>query len=244
MSLRTHKSVRDIRRVISRYPTLFFPVSQLTGNTRLVDDDTDLVVEGYPRSANSFTEAAFLHSQRELDITLATHSHAAAQVIRAVDKSIPAVVLIRHPDQAIASMMAISADGDAAQHFRDYVAFYRPLAHLRAAFVTVEFSQALSRFDDVVRAVNSKYGANLAVPVLDEHFDKGVERERDRVSQKRVGQVPTYSAGAGETYLQERRDRQNRTIKRLQDGLDASAADLRDQAVTLYNTFVQSTDIR
>jgi hypothetical protein len=49
----------DAKNVVSRYPSVAIPIARRRGHGVVVDAGTDVVIEGYPRSANSFAVAAF-----------------------------------------------------------------------------------------------------------------------------------------------------------------------------------------
>jgi hypothetical protein len=240
MSWRHLPLIRLARRFASDKPAIFFPFARLAGNTRLLDAQTELVVDGYPRSANSFTEAAFAYSQAQRGIRLATHVHSAAQIIRAVECGIPAVVLLRQPDQAVASMIQMTGMMDADLHFRDYCAFYRPLRGLGDGFVTVEFSQVFGRFDELVMAVNEHFGTDLSVPQMGEAFDRGVEEMRDTVSLERVGRTPNYSARQGQGELDLRKDRQDDLLAQVSARDDLAS---RREALALFEDFRARAEI-
>ena len=96
---------RTVRRHLST-STRFYPLlATALGNSRLVSAQTDLVIDGFPRSANSYTEAAFEVSQQNLGLNIVSHSHAAAQILESTRREIPTVLLIRNPDDAVASFL-------------------------------------------------------------------------------------------------------------------------------------------
>ena len=64
--------------------------------TNVFNHATQLVIEGYPRSANTYAVVAFAAVQPERP-RIAHHLHVAAQVLAAVDRDIPTMVLIRRP---------------------------------------------------------------------------------------------------------------------------------------------------
>jgi len=68
-------------------------------NGQCVRPDTTIVIEGFPRSANSTTVDEFLSRQPE-PVQVAHHGHHAAQILRAIARGVPAVVLIRSPKAA------------------------------------------------------------------------------------------------------------------------------------------------
>src|ERR671920_2182155 len=89
------------------HPTIFFSLYRLLRTrkdlTRAVTPDTQLVIEGFPRSGNSFARRAFIMAQDEPQIKnhIAHHLHVPAQVVQAARWQIPTLVLIRRPRDAV-----------------------------------------------------------------------------------------------------------------------------------------------
>jgi len=79
-----------LRSVLGRSPAVYFGIQRLRPSRRhlLVKKDTEIVIEGYPRSANTFAVAAFLLAQGRA-VKIAHHLHVPAQVIQAVRWGIP-----------------------------------------------------------------------------------------------------------------------------------------------------------
>lgn len=119
---------------------LYYGIRKFTGRNdpQCIRPETDIVIEGYPRSANSTTVYGFLAMQ-DRPFHVAHHKHHAAQILRAVEWKIPAVVLIRPPREACLSLLALAAearhragkpnaDGLAfADVIEAYVAFYEAI---------------------------------------------------------------------------------------------------------------------
>jgi hypothetical protein len=94
--------------LVSTRPALYYGLRQISGTMDhlCVRDDTELVIEGYPRSANSTTAYGFLDRQSR-PVRVAHHKHHAAQLLLASKRGLPAVLLIRKPEQAIISNLAL-----------------------------------------------------------------------------------------------------------------------------------------
>src|SRR5215210_2906944 len=77
------------RRYVGRHPFLFYNFYRLKPSYRdlLVARRTQIVIEGFPRSGNTFAVVAFEQAQRE-SVRVAHHLHMPAQVIRAAQWSI------------------------------------------------------------------------------------------------------------------------------------------------------------
>ena len=84
------------RRYIGRHPFLFYNFYRLKPSYRdlLVDRRTQIVIEGFPRSGNTFAVVAFQQAQRE-SVRVARHLHMREQVIRAAKWGIPTLLLAR-----------------------------------------------------------------------------------------------------------------------------------------------------
>lgn len=96
-----------LRLLIKRHPLVYKLAKRLrdpNAHERLCSKDTDLCLEGYPSSANSFTRCLLLHLDPRLNI--ASHCHSIANIKIALKYGIPTVILIRNPKDVISSRMA------------------------------------------------------------------------------------------------------------------------------------------
>jgi len=85
-----------IRSVLGQRPWLYFALQRLRQSYRhlLVTEDTEIVIEVYPSSANTFAVAAFLLVQGR-SVRIERHLLVPAQVIQTVRWGIPTIILIR-----------------------------------------------------------------------------------------------------------------------------------------------------
>ena len=150
------------------HPTIFFPLYRLLRTrkdlTRAVTPDTQVVIEGFPRSGNSFARRAFIMAQDEtFDVTrIAHHLHVPAQVVRAAQWRIPTLVLIRRPRDAVLSLVIrdpISVD----QALRYYLSFYETAEKYRDAYVLGLFEEVTQDFGGVIRRINDKFGTTFSL---------------------------------------------------------------------------------
>ena len=90
---------------LSTHPSLYLPFARRRyGPDMSFNDRTEIVIEGFPRSANSFAVNAFVLAQGR-PVHVAHHVHAAAQVLAAGRAGVPAILLIREPTDAIVSYL-------------------------------------------------------------------------------------------------------------------------------------------
>lgn len=179
---RFFKNVRHkIRLLIDCYPALYLPLCRLRPKTRrvTVGKDTELVIEGYPRSANTFAVAAFLLAQGR-PVKLARHLHAPAQVIAAAKKGIPTLVLVRNPRDAVLSQCMRAPHISIEQALKDYVRFYRSVLPYKDKYVIGRFEEVTTNFGSVIQRINERFGTNFK---LFEHTEENLKKVFQRVEE-------------------------------------------------------------
>jgi hypothetical protein len=135
---------------------------------RVVRPGDDLVIEGYPRSANTFATYAFEEAQAR-PIKLGNHFHSPAQFILAARYNVPAMLVIRDPVDAALSFMVFS-QCSAREALRRYVAFHEPLSEVRSYFTVAPFEEIITDFDKTITRFNQYFGTQFKL------FDHTVDR--------------------------------------------------------------------
>ena len=79
-----HRTAHRAVTALSTRPRLYYGMRRLTGtyDHLCIRPDTELVIEGYPRSANSTTVYGFLKRQ-DRPVQVAHHKHNATQLLQA-----------------------------------------------------------------------------------------------------------------------------------------------------------------
>ncbi|MEO0769326.1 MAG: hypothetical protein AAFY72_07815 [Cyanobacteria bacterium J06649_4] len=126
--------------------------------------DSEIVIEGFPRTANTFAQVAFELAQAN-PVKVAHHTHAAAQVIAGVHQQIPVILLIRQPEDAILSYLIGNFDPDISmkQVILDYISFYKPVVPYRDKVVVATFEQLTTDYAAIIRRVNQQFGTDYNV---------------------------------------------------------------------------------
>ena len=145
---------------LSRHPRAYLFLARRRYGSRVLGPDTDIVIEGFPRSANTFAVTAFELAQ-ERPVTVAHHLHAAAHVVRAAQAGVPVIVLVRAPEDAIASVVARKPSLDPAAAAAAYLRFYEGVAAVLDACVVAEFRQVVDDFGGVIERTNRAYGTTF-----------------------------------------------------------------------------------
>ena len=155
-----------LRAFVGSRPALFFPMYRLarrsvSARALQFNAQTALVVEGFPRSGNTFAVVAFQMAQPS-PVALAHHLHHPAQVLRAVQRGVPTMVLIRQPVAAVRSLALRRPSASMASLIQQYVDFYKPLAAVRGGYYLADFAEVTTDFGAVTRAVNNHFGTAFA----------------------------------------------------------------------------------
>ncbi len=169
------RAVRRAHRRLGDHP-LFLPVVlRLTplGTSRALTDDTDLVVEGFPRSGNTWTVTAIRLAQGR-EVVIRSHVHVPAQVIAAVRRGLPTMVLVRSPATNAASSVVAVPHLDVERALRDWIDYHRRLLPHRDGFVAVDFATAVGRLSEAVDRVNERFGTAFSAIEDSPEFRKAV----------------------------------------------------------------------
>ncbi|WP_456428908.1 hypothetical protein [Rhodocaloribacter sp.] len=164
----------DVRSMLAREP-LLWPVYQpyiwwdqmnitsrgiAEARERVVGPHTEIVIDGYPGSANSFATAAFRNSQTR-PVELAHHMHSPVQIIQGVRRGLPVIVTIRDPRGATLSLTSRWPHVSVEQGLRNYIRFYERLKPHLDGIVISTFERTTRGFDGVVAEVNERFGTNF-----------------------------------------------------------------------------------
>ena len=135
----------------------FFPALRHT----VVTPHTNLLIEGYPRSGNTFARNAFLLAC-DNRFTVTSHLHLIASVRRAIRLNKPVLILIRDPIDAVASYCVYRGRRfPAKQGLVEYVQFYRFVLENKPHLVVATFTEVTEAFGQVIANVNRRFGTRF-----------------------------------------------------------------------------------
>ncbi len=146
------------------HPRLFLTIARHRENhvRKLVDENTDVVIEGYMRCGNYFAVYAFEHAQPGR-VRIAHHFHAPAQLMVAARLGVPSILLLRHPrDAVLSALVYYSRWLTPPLALRTYTLFHQGLLRYREAFVPSTFDETTRTFHAVIERVNRKFGSSFA----------------------------------------------------------------------------------
>jgi hypothetical protein len=219
----------ELKTIVATHPAVALPLQRLRRRGEVLADDTEIVIESFPRCASSFAVAAFRLAQEPHPSRIAHHTHAPAQVLAAVRRGVPTLVLVRPPEDAVLSHVIHSPELTPTASLRGYVRFHEPLLPRRDGFVVATFDQVVSDFGAVIERVNARFGTSFRpFEHRPEHLAR-IDREIDEDYRSRAGSadeldrtVPLPSEGRREVK------------ERLRTAYRAAPAGLRRRAEDAY----------
>ena len=153
----------DFGSIIGQYPSLYKSWCQLfrpDALKRFVSAQTDIVIEGFPRSGNTFAVAAFIISQTKVP-NIARHTHKVMQIKKAAELNIPTIVLIRQPEDAVISLTIRHPYISLKQGLKTYVKFYSGVRPYKAKYILAKFEDVTSDYGQIIQQVNQKFQTNF-----------------------------------------------------------------------------------
>jgi len=155
----------ELRTVAGRYPAVALPILRMRRRPGQfltpVGPETEIVIEGFPRSGNTFAVAAFHEAQLPHDVQMAHHAHMPAQLLEGVRVGLPALLVIRTPADSVLSLAVRAPEIGVAGALRGWVRFHAPLLRLREAIVVATFEQVVTDLGAVVGRVNERFGTSF-----------------------------------------------------------------------------------
>lgn len=187
---RSPRTPRDVAWVLlERSPRAYCAVlRRRVHDVQVVRARSDLVLEGFPRSANSFLRESLLAVGPDLEI--ASHVHQAPHVRRGVELGVPVVVVVREPLPAVASMLLREPERRAEDLLRWYVRFHAGVWPVVERVSLVGFRAATARLPDVMAGIGHQVGRTLA-PAGDDH-DARVFARLEQVDRERLGSADEH----------------------------------------------------
>jgi hypothetical protein len=258
----------DLRTRAADYPSIYLPFARVThpaGPGKILADDTEIVIDGFTRSASTFALFAFQLSQAR-PVRAGHHTHAPAHLIAAARRGLPVLVPVREPEPTILSLVVREPHISMRQALKSYARFYTTLRPHRDDFVIATFDEVTRDFGAVIRRVNARFGTTFAVF---EHTDANVQRCFDLIEDRSRRQpwaealsyfqsgliglpeleraIAQHDAGASTSPLSERlvarpsHERVKLKEASMARWQDANLARLRERAEAAYSAFVTGT---
>jgi hypothetical protein len=163
----------DVRMWCGRTPVLWHAVEAVNWRTVRrphvrVTAATELVMDGFPSSGNSYSIAALRFACRDQGVpepAVAHHLHNPGQILDGVRRRVPVLLLVRDPAAAAASLVSRWPYLTVDRALRAWTSFHERLLPSVDAMVVADFADVTGDFGAVTRRVNARFGT--AFPVFE-----------------------------------------------------------------------------
>lgn len=152
----------------------------------LVTTQTDIVLEGFPRSGNSMLRTYI--SLCNPGLQLAHHLHMVGQFTIARHLGIPSVLLIRNPADSVSSLLVADPTLSVEQATEWWVYYYRSLIPHRDRLLILPFDQVMSDPQGAVTEIANFSGLEISAPTYDQPM-------RERINQALVARGSVARGG-------------------------------------------------
>ena len=153
-----------VRSRMAEHPA-YLRVARRRHGEAVVSGSTELVIDGFPRSASTFAVVAFQLAQPRL-VRVGHHVHAPGQIIRAVRLGVPVLLTVRPPEDTVLSLVIREPYVSIPQGLNAYARFHDRLVGYRDAMVVADFAEVTGRLDRSIARVNARFGTDFAAPEL------------------------------------------------------------------------------
>lgn len=233
----------DIVLAIRNTPWLFAwrwkKLEHPTLHRRVVRQNDHAVIEGYPRSANTFATYAFMAAQGP-SVRVGNHFHSPAQFLLAARYGVPAMLVIRAPEDAALSFMIFDPSMSAAEALRRYIGFHRPLLKISGEMVVAPFDEVTSNFDQSIERLNDKFGTTFRAFGHTEERAQALLQRIDKERDIRAAEHPTLLGGAHQKSTPSAEKKKIQEVRR-QELRAPDLARLRSEATELFEHFMERT---
>jgi hypothetical protein len=145
-------------------PYRYWLVGLIRQRKNILSANYDIIIDGYPRSANTFTTFAFKACQ-DRPVKISSHHHNPASVLGAIKQKKPALVLIREPNEAILSWSVFSGY-PIKYNIETYIDYYSILAPKSAKFIIGRFDEVTVSLDNIVARLNARFACNFRLKTM------------------------------------------------------------------------------
>ncbi|HXD70988.1 MAG TPA: hypothetical protein VN615_14085 [Gaiellales bacterium] len=153
-----------VRSRMAEHPA-YLPVARRRHGEAVVSASTELVIDGFTRSASTFAVVAFQLAQLR-PVRVGHHLHAPGQIIQAVRLGVPVLLTVRPPEDTVLSLVVREPYVTIPQGLHAYARFHERLLDCRDGMVVADFAEVTGRLDRLIARVNERFGTGFAAPEL------------------------------------------------------------------------------
>ena len=165
----------SLRLIFGNRPSLFFLLYGLKKSNRelFVKAETELVVNAFPRCGNTYFYYALKENNPSLKI--AHHLHVPALTVQGLKKGKPVAIIVRNPEEAVASLLIRENHITKRQALSLYKQFHKVVLENIESVLVLNFNEVISDFDLVVHKLNNRFDLSL------KNFDQSNKLDKDKI---------------------------------------------------------------
>ena len=230
------------RRILIRFPRIYARIARLRhrrdssyiAGPEALRPDTEVLITALPRSGNSFAVNAFRLAQHR-DVRIAHHEYPPSQIAEAARLGIPALLIVRDPDEVALSRVVSHPPLTLESALADYVQCHKAVLPYRPSFVLATFDEVTRDFGRVIRRLNQRFGTTFEEF---EHSLENVEQAFDYIDDRYKAMGSAAERVFGRTVARPSQERSDAKVA-LRSQLETSElASLRLEARTLFQSLV------
>lgn len=138
-----------------------------------------LVVEGFPRSSNTYAYSAFC-LVNGVDPAIRPPNHSIRNVLIGAQRGLPVILLTRPPLDAVASQLLQRPQLEAPSILRSYIRFHTRALPVLDRVVVAPFDSVVHSFGAVITEVNRRFGTSFVPYEPTEENERRVREHVDR----------------------------------------------------------------
>jgi hypothetical protein len=152
------------------------------------NEETDIHIAGYPRSANTF--AKYIFENLDKNLVLSSHLHTVSNIKLSLKYNNNTIVLLRHPLDAITSNI-VYRNANKKKHkldipIDDYIEYYSFVSKYVDELYLVKFNFLINDTYDCINEINKYFNLNLNVSKqkISKIESEFLENKKDKRSKK------------------------------------------------------------
>lgn len=153
-----------VRSRMTEHPA-YLPLARRRHGDAVVSESTEIVIDGFTRSASTFAVVAFQLAQPR-PVRVGHHLHAPSQIIQAVRLAVPVLLTVRPPEDTVLSLVVREPYVTIPQGLHAYARFHERLLDHRDGIVAADFPEVTEQLERSIARVNERFGTGFAIPEL------------------------------------------------------------------------------
>jgi hypothetical protein len=170
------------------FPRIVHIISKMKYPRTTFSSSTEITMDGFQRSGNSFATYQFMTKNKTLNI--AHHRHINTQIIFSAQNKIPTIVFIRDPIDAIISAFFVQESAVPLEIIiRSWINFYEPILRYKNEIIISDFKNTINNFDQIIYQLNKKYDSNFLIPKIDKNTYENYSMYVEKLQIKNFGKL-------------------------------------------------------